>query len=112
MRRPHLNRLLTLETATRTPDGAGGFVETWNGVGGLWAEVRAGTGNERARDFVTVSSVSYKITVRAAPEGAASRPKPEQRFREGSRIFRILAVSEADAGGAYLTCFAREEVVA
>lgn len=112
MKRPNLNRLLTLETATRTPDGAGGFNQTWTAVGALWAEVRAGTGDERARDFVTVSTVPYRITVRAAAEGAVSRPKPEQRFREGTRIFRILAVSDADFGRAYLTCFTREEVVA
>jgi len=112
MNRPRLNRSLTLEAATRTPDGAGGFLEIWDVLGTLWAEVRAGTGREQARDFVTLSTVPYRITVRAAPEGAPSRPKPEQRFREGNRVFRILAVTEADADGTYLTCFAREEVVA
>lgn len=61
---------------------------------------------------MTLSSISFRITVRAAPHGAPSRPKPEQRFRAGNRIFRILAVGEADAGTHYLTCFAKEEVVA
>ena len=31
---------------------------------------------------------------------------------EGDRVFTILAVSEADAAGAYLVCHAREEVPA
>jgi head-tail adaptor len=44
--------------------------------------------------------------------GSDRRPRPDQRFREGARLFRILAVAEADAQGLYLTCFAREEVVA
>ena len=53
-----------------------------------------------------------RITVRAAAVGDARRPKPGQRFREGGRLFRILAVSERDTGGRYLACMAREEVPA
>ena len=94
------------------PDGAGGWSVTWVAVGSLWAAVDAGTGRERAGEFVTVSTVGYRITVHAAPQGAPSRPKPEQRFRDGARIFRITAVTEADSAGRYLTCFAQEEVVA
>ena len=109
---PNLNRRLTLEEAQDLPDGAGGYQRSWAVLGELWAEVRPGTGRERAEDFVTVASVPYRITVRAAPAGAASRPRPDQRFREGARIFRILAVSDRDDRGRYLTCFATEEVAA
>ncbi|MBY6047516.1 head-tail adaptor protein [Vannielia litorea] len=109
---PVLNRKLVLETPERVPDGLGGWSRTWAELGQLWAEVKSGSGSERADEFLTVSSVPYRITVRAAPPGAMSRPKPEQRFREGSRIFRILAVAERDEHGRYLTCYAREEVSA
>ncbi|SPH17623.1 hypothetical protein DEA8626_01147 [Defluviimonas aquaemixtae] len=112
MSAPRLNRKLVLEEAQRVPDGAGGWTLNWVALGALWAEVDPGSGRERAGEFVTVSSVGYKITVRATPQGAPSRPKPDQRFRDGTRIFRITAVTEADAGGHYLTCFAQEEVVA
>jgi len=61
---------------------------------------------------VTLSTVPYRITVRAAPVGAPSRPKPEQRFRDGERVFRIQAVTEDEEAGTYLVCFAREEVAA
>jgi head-tail adaptor len=44
--------------------------------------------------------------------GAPSRPLPGQRFRAGARVWRIVAVSESDATGAFLTCFSREEVAA
>ncbi|MCX8509264.1 MAG: head-tail adaptor protein, partial [Rhodobacteraceae bacterium] len=71
----------------------------------------AGAGRERAGESVTLSTVGYRITVRGAPQGAPSRPKPEQRFRDGTRLFRITAVTEADGDGRYLTCFAREEVL-
>jgi len=107
-----LNRRLVLEDAQTVPDGAGGFEETWIPLGALWAHVKAGTGREKAAEFVTLSTVPYRITVRAAPVGAPSRPKPEQRFRDGERVFRIQAVTEDEEAGTYLVCFAREEVAA
>ncbi|MDY6860038.1 MAG: head-tail adaptor protein [Pseudomonadota bacterium] len=107
---PQLNRRLVLEEPQRAGDGSGGFAESWVALGTLWAEVRPGTGRERAGEFATLSRVPYRITVRGAPEGAASRPRPEQRFREGARLFRILAVAERDAAAQYLICFAEEEV--
>jgi head-tail adaptor len=110
MNGPVLTRRLVLEAPQRIADGAGGYSEAWVPLGQLWAEVKAGTGRERSGELVTVSTVPYRITVRAAPIGAPSRPRPEQRFREGERLFRILAVAERDAGARYLTCFAHEEV--
>jgi hypothetical protein len=56
--------------------------------------------------------VTYRIIVRASAVGAPSRPKPEQRFRDGSRIYKIAAVTEADPRGHYLLCVATEETVA
>ncbi|MEZ5888577.1 MAG: phage head closure protein [Paracoccaceae bacterium] len=111
MSAPRLNRKLTLEEAVRAPDGAGGYSLVWTARGTLWAAVEPVTGRERAGESVTVSQVSYRITVRGAPEGAPSRPRPEQRFSEGGRTYRITAVTEADEGGRYLTCFATEEVL-
>ena len=37
-------------------------------------------------------------------------PVPQQRFRDGARVYNILAVTERDPDGLYLTCFSREEV--
>ncbi|MZR14046.1 head-tail adaptor protein [Maritimibacter sp. DP07] len=112
MKRPNLNRKLTLEAPEDIADGAGGHRRTWVALGEHWAELRAGTGRERAVEATTASRVPWKITVRAAPHGAPSRPRPDQRFRAGARVFRILAVAEADSAGRYLTCFAHEEVSA
>lgn len=109
---PHLSRKLKLEDAVRTADGAGGFSEDWVTLGTLWAEIKAGTGRERFGAAVTKSTVPYRIIVRSAPIGAPSRPKPDQRFREGARLFRIVAVADHDRDAAYLTCFATEEVAA
>lgn len=112
MSAPQLNRHLVLETPERAADGSGGFTESWTALGSMWAEVSARTGRERAEAGVLVSSVAYRIIVRGALYGAAARPKPEQRFREGDRVFVIQAVAERDPEGRYLTCFATEEVAA
>lgn len=112
MSAPLLTRPLVLEAPARGADGAGGYVEGWQALGTLWAEVLPGTGREVAGAEVVLSSVAYRIVVRGAAQGAASRPKPGQRFRDGARLFPILAVTERDGAGRYLICFAREEVPA
>jgi len=110
MARVRLNRKLVLEAAERAPDGAGGWEESWTVLGTLWADIRARTGRDAGGEAANLSRTGYRITVRAAPHGADSRPRPGQRFRDGARIFAIEAVAEADAAGRYLTCFAEEEL--
>ncbi|MDX1785114.1 MAG: head-tail adaptor protein [Roseovarius sp.] len=110
MGRVTLNRQLVLEAPQRTADGAGGFDEVWTVQGTLWAQVKARSGRERMGGGAQMSNTAYRITVRAAPYGSPSRPKPEQRFRDGPRIFRIEAVAEADPLARFLTCYAQEEV--
>ncbi len=111
MRAPVLNRKLLLESPVVIADGAGGFSQTWSSIGTVWADVQPGSGRELAGVEVSVSSVSYLITVRGAKSGSPQRPKPGQRMRDGARLFEILAVTEADAEGRHLKCYAREEVV-
>lgn len=107
---PNLNRKLELQQLTRTPDGAGGFDETWTPLGTIWAAIRPTSGREGESDHIRLSKVGVDITVRAAPIDAPSRPKPDQRLVENTRVYRILAVTEKDARGHYLTCSAVEEV--
>lgn len=107
-----LNRSLTLEALVRVPDGLGGFTESWIARGSLWAEIVPGSGRDLPGEEIILSAVPLRITVRAAPMGASSRPIAGQRFREGTRAFRIIAVTERDPDGRYLACFSREEVVA
>jgi len=107
--RVRLTRRLTLETQVRTPDGGGGGRLSWVALGTLWAEIAPTAGSEKAGPASTQSAVTCRITVRAAKPGAPSRPRADQRFREGDRIFAIRAVTEADPRGRYLTCYAVEE---
>lgn len=111
MKDVHLSRRLVMEAPVRTSDDAGGFVESWIALGIVWADVRLRAGRETAMSVGRGSETDYRITVRAAPIGAPSRPVPGQRFVEGVRRFLIEAVGDADPKSRYLTCFAREELV-
>jgi len=104
-----LNRPLVLEDPVQVTDGAGGLTVSWMPLGTLWGEVKPSTGREVAGEEVRLASVGFRITVRGAVVGSPRRPRPEQRFRDGSRIFVILAVTERDLSGGFLTCYAQEE---
>ena len=107
---PVLNRRLLLEAPSRQPDGAGGHVDEWRTLGTLWAEVRPRSGREVAGPGGRLSLSTVRVVVHGAPPGSDRRPAPDQRMRDASRIYHILAVTEADAAGRYLICDAREEI--
>ena len=104
-----LNRPLVLEDPVEVSDGAGGLTVSWVPLGTVWGEVKPSSGREVDGEEVRMASVGFRITVRGAAVGSPQRPKPEQRLRDGARVFAILAVTERDLSGAFLTCFAREE---
>lgn len=112
MKAPNLNRQLVLENEDRVPDLAGGFSVAWQALGTLWAQMKPGSGRGRAGVAMQLSRVPYRIVVRGAPETSTARPKAGQRFRDGSRMFHITAVTEYDPEGRFLTCHAEEEVAA
>ena len=112
MMRYSLNRPMALEEAQVAPDGAGGHALYWSSLGTLWTELRPGAGREVRGEIAPEAHMQFRVFLRAAPQGSPQRPRPDQRFREGERVFRILSVSEADPLGAFLICHAREEVPA
>ncbi len=109
MIRPRLRRRLLLEAPAEVADGAGGLVQTWTGLGTLWAEVTPSAGRETEGEGFPQATVPFRITVRGSAVGAPSRPVPGQRFRDGTRVYAILAVTERDPDGRWLACAAREE---
>lgn len=108
-RPPALNRKLILESEERVGDGAGGWTTAWKALGDVWASIESRFGREIDEGGRERSRVSHRITVRGADFGAPSRPRADQRFREGARVFHIRAVAEADLRGRYLVCWADEE---
>lgn len=106
------NRRMLLEEKQKTADGAGGFSELWVTLGTHWGAVRPDRGRIKGEGGVEVSTVPYRIVVRASPVGSLSRPKPGQRFRDGTRIFAIDAVADNLPGPLFVTCYTKEEVAA
>jgi head-tail adaptor len=106
--RPRLRRRLVLEDAAATEDSGGGRAVVWVPLGVVWADVRAVSGTESLAGDRDLTRVTHRILVRAAPAGSPARPRADQRFREGSRVFALLAVAEADPRGRYLICWAEE----
>jgi SPP1 family predicted phage head-tail adaptor len=105
-----LLRRLVLEGRESVADGSGGFAVAWVPLGTLWADVSVRSGRE---DFIAGQArprLRYRVLVRAAPFGAASRPRADQRLREGDRVLDILTVAEHDGSGRYLEIQAEEGV--
>ena len=110
MTRRHLNRKLTLETMIRTDDGAGGFIESWQDLGTLWGDVSSRKGRYVTGQGGAMSQMAFQIVLRGAPVGHSNRPRPGQKLRMGTRVFRIHAVTEEEPSGMYLICETEEEV--
>lgn len=102
-----LNRKLTLQNQLQLPDGAGGFVEDWQNLGTIWANIEAQSGNTETGIDGDRTRVRYQIIVRAAPMGSSRRPAAGQRLTEGTRNYFIDAVSEGE-NPLYLVIWARE----
>jgi head-tail adaptor len=112
MKEPLLNRPLILEAPQNSSDGAGGFSFEWAALGTVWAELELRSAREARGAAGALSVNAYRVTVRGAPVGHPQRPQVGQRFRDGSRIFRIQGVGERDTSGKYLTCSVEEEIAA
>jgi len=106
----NLSRKLILQKRSDVSDGAGGFEANWEPIGSLWGDVVVQAARARETSLNDASLVRLKIAVRSAPVGSSMRPIAGQRFVEGTRIYNIDAVSDADELGLYLTCWAKEEV--
>lgn len=103
-------RSLVLEAPTETPDGAGGHAAGWTVLGTLWGRVSRERVALRSADGVPVTRMRAQITVRAAPDGAPSRPVAGQRLRDAARIYVIEAVHEHPTRRNLLVCHVNEEL--
>ena len=106
MRRPTIGRLrhrLTLESASRTPDGGGGASETWATVAEVWAEIAPTSGTEAVDADALTGRISHEIVFRYR-SGVA----PVMRLRGGSRLFDIAAVIDVDERRRWLKCLCTE----
>jgi SPP1 family predicted phage head-tail adaptor len=84
-----LDRRLVLEAPAETDDGAGGVTRSYATVTTLWAQVTP----VRARSDVAADSIAALVTHRIVVR-APRTLTTLNRFRDGTRIFRIVAFRE------------------
>lgn len=95
---------LTLETASATPDGAGGSIPEWIEIATVSAEVAPLGAGEQVRGEGLADLTQQRIVVRKRSGVVAGN-----RFRLGERIFRIAGVTDPAEDGRYLVCLCEEE---
>jgi SPP1 family predicted phage head-tail adaptor len=59
-----LNQRVRILVQTRDPDGGGGYVEVWNVIATLWANVAPRAGNNVFAADALQSRVEYRVTIR------------------------------------------------
>jgi SPP1 family predicted phage head-tail adaptor len=93
---------LTLEQPVRTPDGGGGASLAWQPVADLWAHVRPVSGDERLRHDQLAGRLTHAVWIRHR-----SGIGPAMRFRQGARIYEIVAVLDSPTR-THLKCLCEE----
>jgi SPP1 family predicted phage head-tail adaptor len=98
-----LRTRLTLESPSRTDDGGGGAIVTWETVAQVWAAVRPlGGGEGFALDRVA-GRLSHEILIRHRDDVTLA-----MRFREGTRVYDIRSAFDPDGRRHWLKCLAEE----
>ena len=98
-----LNQRVTLEQETLVPDGAGGYLATWNVIASIWASIEPLTGSDVFGPDATESRVRYHVTIRRRGDVIAG-----MRIRKGSRAFLIRAVLDEGAQSQFLNLLTEE----
>ncbi|HEX3810019.1 MAG TPA: head-tail adaptor protein [Rhizomicrobium sp.] len=79
-----LNQRATLLARSMTPDGGGGFSESWNAIATLWVKLEAQSGSDAFGPDATEPRTRYRVTLRRNADVAAG-----QRLGIGTRAFAI-----------------------
>lgn len=86
-----LNRRLTLQEPVESADDFGGVIRSYGAVTTLWAQVTPVSARAEAVADSLGDAQRYVITIRARADITT-----RHRFVEGTRIYRIVAISESD----------------
>ena len=85
-----LKRRLVLETSVETGDGAGGVVRTYEAGDTMWAQVTPVSASSDVAADSLGAALRFRIVIRARSDIST-----RHRFREGARIYRIIALRES-----------------
>ena len=93
-----LNRWVTLEAQTLTPDGGGGYSASWDAVATVWAAIEPVSGAEVFGPDANEARVRYRIAIRRRTDVSAG-----MRVNDGGRLFAIKAVLDDGPQSQFLT---------
>lgn len=99
-----LKSRVTIEEAVRTPDGGGGFTESWQSIADspeVYAAILPLSGSEQLRHHQLSSTVTHRIIIRQ--RGGIT---PAMRLVKGSVIYDIISVTERQGKESYLEILA------
>ncbi len=98
-----LTQRAALLASTLTPDGGGGFSQSWDAFASVWIALEPLSATDTVGADHLQSRVRHRITLRRRSDVAAG-----QRVQVGSRLFRIHAVLDDGPRAAALTLLCEE----
>lgn len=98
-----LRHRLVLEVPVETPDGAGGVTRGYATVGVVWAKLTPIAARDDLVAAGAGATVTHSMLVRARTDLTT-----RHRLRDGARVFRIVALRDADGRGRFVEIQAEE----
>ena len=98
-----LRHRVSIESAVRTSDSAGGASVAWTPFADVWAAIMPSSGSESFVLDRLAGSISHEIWMRYR-----SDVKPEMRITFGTRVFDIRASFDPQDRGHWLKCLVQE----
>jgi len=98
-----LNQRATVRAQTLTPDGGGGYNESWDVVAIVWARLEPVAGVYQPRADRLESRVRHKVVLRRSNAFAAG-----QRVEIGARVFAVRALLDDGPQSQFLTLLCEE----
>ena len=98
-----LNQRAALQAKTLTPDGGGGFSESWQSFASVWVAVAPIAGNDALSADALQSRVRHRIVLRRRSDLAAG-----QRVVVGARRFKVQALLDEGPRASTMTLLCEE----
>ena len=98
-----LNQRATLQARVLTPDGGGGYDESWETFGAAWVKVAVLGASDSFGPDAVESRVRHRIVLRRRTDLAAG-----QRVIVGARIFKVHALLDEGPPAPLLTLLCEE----
>ena len=98
-----LNQRAALQARVLTPDGGGGFSESWQSFASVWVAVASIGGNDTVVAEALQSRVRHRIVLRRRTDLAAG-----QRVVVGARRFKVQGVLDEGRQASTMTLLCEE----